>query len=219
LPILALAIWTNAAHTEEPLKIRVLGIGNSFTRNATRYLTDICKSDPKVNAEIAMAYIGGSPLDYHARLGQLAETNPDDPKARKYKYVLDTKWTQEYYTLIEILKSQSWDYVPPKNFDPSKMVYPAKLPDESTSLHSGFHWSTNKKTGTKKVTMDGFHASHNGEYLGGLVWYEFFFGGDARQVTYIPSKIPAAQAKSLQQAAHATMKLKNWRSPAPLEAP
>jgi hypothetical protein len=99
-----------------------------------------------------------------------------------------------------------WDYQAPENFDPKTLVYPAKLPDQSKSLHSGYSWATDKKDKTKKyVRMDGFHAGRPGEYLGGLVWYEFFFHKDARAITYMPKGMTEEQAESLREVAHQTM--------------
>jgi len=45
-------------------RIRILGIGNSFTKNATHYLPAIISSNPDIEADVAVAGIGGSSLAY-----------------------------------------------------------------------------------------------------------------------------------------------------------
>lgn len=99
-----------------------------------------------------------------------------------------------------------WDYQP-TTIDVKALVYPEDkdgLPDQSKSLHNIFSWRK-AKDGSRYVGNDGFHANSNGEYLGGLVWYEFFFDADAREVTYKPNNLSEEQAVSLRGVAHATM--------------
>jgi len=285
-------------------KIRILGVGNSFTRNSTNYLPAILRSDKAVDADVALAYIGGCSLDKHVNLAKIHEADPDDPKGKIYTYLMNAKRARKNVSLKEMLLDGPWDYVtiqqvshkshksetfypyakdlydyvrkyapkatiaihetwshridcartknwkllpeamyeklhanyakvaaelgvrvipvgtafenakkrplwqyvPPKDFDPKALVYPAKLPDESKSLHSGYSWRTDKKDKTRKyVNMDGAHAGRAGEYLGALVWYEFFFGKDARAVTYVPKGLSEEQARSLREVAHQTM--------------
>jgi len=78
------------------------------------------------------------------------------------------------------------------------------LPDESKSLHTIFRWQK-KKNGEWFVRNDGFHASMNGQYLGALVWYAFFFDQDPREVTYRPRQISEEQAASLREIAYRTV--------------
>jgi hypothetical protein len=289
---------------EPAKKIRILGVGNSFTINSTKYLTDIINSDPSVQADVAVAYIGGCSLDRHLSVARTNEANPDDPKGKIYRYEVNRKTVNKQASLKEMLQDGEWDYITmqqvssksykqdsfyphardlydyikkyapnakivihetwphridcprtkqwnltpdamyeklhanyakvaaelgvpvipvgtafqnakkrplwqyeaPVDFDPKALVYPAPLPDQSKSLHSGYSWGTDPKDKTKKIVrMDGFHAGRSGEYLGGLVWYEFFFGKDARQITYTPKGMTEEQAVSLREVAHETM--------------
>lgn len=68
---------------EKGKELRLLVIGNSFSRNATLYL-------PQLAAEgghkfvIRKAEISGSPLKKHWDAVEAAEANPDDPKGKPY---------------------------------------------------------------------------------------------------------------------------------------
>lgn len=89
--------------------IRILGIGNSFTENATQYLPAIIGADPDLEADVAVAGIGGSPLDLHVRLAEAHETDPRS--GRRYKYLYNTELRGEGLPLKSILSSEKWDYI------------------------------------------------------------------------------------------------------------
>lgn len=98
--------------------------------------------------------------------------------------------------------------------DVNSLNYPEdkdRLPELKNSLNHVFSWRKNKE-GEWFVGNDGFHANHNGEYLGGLVWYGFFFEKDPRKVSFQPSTLTDEQAASLRDIAHQTL---NAASPAP----
>ncbi len=50
--------------------------------------------------------------------------------------------------------------------------------------------------------MDGHHASPAGEYLGGLVFYEFLYGTSAVGNRFRPEGMDAEHARFLQEMAH-----------------
>jgi hypothetical protein len=50
--------------------------------------------------------------------------------------------------------------------------------------------------------MDGHHANSAGEYLGGLVFYEFLYGTSAVGNRFRPEGIDAEYARFLQETAH-----------------
>lgn len=286
-------------------KLRILGIGNSFTANSTRFLPEICDADPEVSVEVGMAYIPGSPLDLHAWLAYLAEKGDD--RAKRYQFKVNGKTIKKHYTLQEIITAEpAWDYVtiqqvssksyqadtfsphaqklkalihkllpeaqvvihetwahsvdsprvhkwdlspeamyakvhaaytsiakelevpmipvgtafetakddPQWDYQPTG-VYTAnwtdlsKIPDQSKSLHNCFYWAKDGN-GKPYIKADGYHANKNGEYLGALVWYAFFFGKDPADVTYQPEELSDAQAASLRAAASTTMQLRDW---------
>ena len=288
---------------EEDGKIRILGIGNSFTQNATKFLPQIIASNPSIEADVGVANIGGCPLDKHVNL---AKANEEDPtKGKQYTYWLNGKVDSKKVSLKEILEDGTWDYITiqqvstksykietyypyaeeligiirkhapdativihetwshskdsyrytswgldpdemysklhaaygqiaeefslpvipvgtafqmakeveqwdyqPTEIEVTELVYPAdkeNLPDESKSLHRIFYWKKNKKTGEYNVGNDGFHANRNGEYLGGLVWYGFFFDADPTEVSYAPNGMTEEQAESLQVIAAQTL--------------
>jgi hypothetical protein len=282
--------------------IRILGVGNSFTRNSMRYLPEIIASNPELNADVAYAYIGGCPLDKHVRLAEAHEA--DTLKGNEYSYNKNGKTVKKKVSLQEMLEDGEWDYITiqqvssksfkidtyypyterlinyikkyapdaeivihetwshsidsnrvkdwdlmpdamyeklhaayqqigeefeleiipvgtafqnakklpmwdyqPTEIDVKALVYPEdkfNLPDQSKSLHNIFYWRKNKE-GQMYVANDGFHAGRNGEYLGALVWYEFFFNQDAREVTFVPKGMSQEQAVSLREVAYETM--------------
>jgi hypothetical protein len=91
-----------------------------------------------------------------------------------------------------------WGYKPDAKFDP-KTAKPPMLPDQTHSLHVGYRWD---KADDKTVKMDGHHANAAGEYLGGLVFYEFLFGTSPVDNTFRPAGVDAEYARFLQETAH-----------------
>lgn len=98
--------------------------------------------------------------------------------------------------------SGPWGYRPVA-FDSRDMHYP-NLPDQTHSLHVGWYWTKNE-SGANVMEMDGHHANANGCYLAGCVWYEFLFGQNVENNSYIPAEITPADAKLLRHIAHKTM--------------
>lgn len=104
--------------------------------------------------------------------------------------------------------TEMWD-LEPDGFDPKNhdLTYPEdkhNLPDMSKSLNHDYSWRKDKE-GQWIVNSDGYHANANGEYLGSLVWYEFFTGKDAREITFKPNGMSEGQAQSLREVAHETV--------------
>lgn len=103
--------------------------------------------------------------------------------------------------------TEMWD-LPENDFDPKNhdLTYPEdkhNLPDMSKSLNYDYSW---KKQGDEwVVNNDGYHANVSGEYLGGLVWYEFFTGNDAREISFKPNGLSDEQAESLRNIANQTV--------------
>ncbi len=99
-------------------------------------------------------------------------------------------------------ESPDWRFVADKDFNFKEPVYP-QLPKELHSLHAGFNW---RVEGEKKTLgSDTHHANMAGEYLGGCVWLEFFFGGDVTKVKYKPAKLSENDAAFLRETAHNVM--------------
>jgi hypothetical protein len=82
--------------------IRLLTIGNSFSGNATKYLSQITASVEGCRIQIGHADIGGCPLDKH---WALAEKSEADPASKPYTYGGKT------YSLKEMLQLEKWDVV------------------------------------------------------------------------------------------------------------
>lgn len=302
-PLFALAFILVSALSAETETIKILGVGNSFTRNATKYLDDVFASSPDANADIGVANIGGCSLDRHVKHAKEHEADPETGK--HYSYTLNSVQVKGGASLKEILLAEDWDYITiqqvstksykeetfypyakelidyirqyrpdaeivihetwshsvnsyrakewglnpnemydklhanyakigeeyglriipvgtsfqnaratemwdlqPDGFDPNNhdLTYPEdkhNLPDMSKSLNFDYYWK--EKDGEWIVRSDGFHANQNGEYLGALVWYEFFSGQDARKITYKPEGMSEAQAESLRDIAHETV--------------
>ncbi|MGE9289595.1 MAG: DUF4886 domain-containing protein [Puniceicoccales bacterium] len=301
--VLMVTVLASPVHGEnEEARIRILGVGNSFTQNAMKFLPQIIASEPEVNADVAYAYIGGCPLDKHVALAEAHEANPEE--GNSYRYVMNGKTVKKGVSLREMLEDGPWDYVTiqqvstksykidtyypyaeklieyihqyapdaeivihetwshnidstrytkqkidpdemyeglhsayhqvaaenglrvipvgtafqnakeypewdyqPTDIDVTTLVYPEdkdNLPDQSKSLHRVFSWRKNKE-GEWSVGNDGYHANRNGEYLGSLIWNEFFFGIDPTTVTYAPDGMTEVQKTTLQKIAKETM--------------
>jgi hypothetical protein len=100
---------TEASLLAEPLK--VFGLGNSFTRNSTRFLHDIDKSDEVDDLVYGVAYIGGSALDLHMDNYRKETDGQPETKARRYSFTIDGKIVIEKASLIQMLEYEKWDVV------------------------------------------------------------------------------------------------------------
>ncbi len=109
--------------------------------------------------------------------------------------------------------STNWNLSIDPSWDPDTAVYP-ELPNTIHSLHSGWEW----QGGTNTVYLDSHHAGPNGEYLAGLMWYQFLFDDDATNVTWKPADVSSADAALLRQIASDTAKEKElWMQDDPME--
>ena len=98
-----------------------------------------------------------------------------------------------------VSESPEWRFTPDKEFNYSAPHYP-DVPREVHSLHVGYGW---RGEGTEKTFfVDTHHANSAGEYLGGCVWFEFFFGRDARAVRFKPPQLSGEDAEFLKEIAH-----------------
>lgn len=98
--MLAFAGTGAAAEPAAPKTVRLLNIGNSFSRNATHYLGDLSQAAGHTLIH-HQASIGGSSMQIHWDKAQLAEKDPADPKG-----LYTTK-----LSLKQELQAEPWDYV------------------------------------------------------------------------------------------------------------
>lgn len=82
--------------------IKILAIGNSFSRNANTYLYDIARS-AGIEIKNVNLYIGGCPLSRHA------QNIREDWK--NYELDFDGRPTGFYVSVKEALESDEWDFV------------------------------------------------------------------------------------------------------------
>jgi hypothetical protein len=89
--------------------LRILKIGNSFSQNATEYLSQIAAAQG--NAIVwGRAEIGGCSLQKHWELAALHDSKPDDPAGLAYSgNMINGKSVKA--SLQELLQSQPWDIV------------------------------------------------------------------------------------------------------------
>lgn len=97
-------------------------------------------------------------------------------------------------------KSPDWQFTPDGKFDYGNPLFP-KLPKDKHSLHAGYRWG--QRDGVKTLGFDSHHANVAGEFLGGCVWFEFFYGKDVRRTKFKPEEISGKDAKFLKAIAHA----------------
>ncbi|HVE42632.1 MAG TPA: DUF4886 domain-containing protein [Planctomycetota bacterium] len=91
-------------------------------------------------------------------------------------------------------------FKPDEKFDKASAVPPA-LPDQTHSLHVGYHWAKSKD-GKQTLAMDGHHANAAGEYLGACVFYEVLFKESIVGNSFLPPSLKPEDAKVLQDIAH-----------------
>lgn len=104
--VLASATLLSAAERES---LKLLAIGNSFSRDTTALLPDIAKAGGK-HLLVGRATIGAASFEVHAT--RLAEAEAGNPKGRAYEGYIDPVTRQKSdATLPEILQSQDWEIV------------------------------------------------------------------------------------------------------------
>ena len=105
--ILAVALVLPATAAETALK--VLAIGNSFSRDALSDLPALAKAGGK-DLILANAYIGGCSLERHVK--HLKQAEAGDPEGKAYKAHLDPKTGERRdLSVIDLLTAQPWDIV------------------------------------------------------------------------------------------------------------
>lgn len=80
--------------------VRLLAVGNSFTRNATRYLPEVVEAAGH-RLTMHRLIIGGSPLELHAQMALTFEADRDDPEGHY----------DSGQSLQQTLLADRWDYV------------------------------------------------------------------------------------------------------------
>ncbi len=80
----------------------ILAIGNSFSRDATAYLYDICEN-MGISVHVVNLYIGGCPLERH-----WSNIERDE---RAYQYQENGVVTDRYVSISEVLHSKPWDFI------------------------------------------------------------------------------------------------------------
>ncbi len=82
--------------------MKILGIGNSFSQDATRYLYQIAKSNGD-DFTVVNLYIGGCTLEMHH--------NNLKENLSNYQLQLNGQITDKYVSIIDALKMDDWDVV------------------------------------------------------------------------------------------------------------
>ncbi|MCH8192839.1 MAG: DUF4886 domain-containing protein [Planctomycetes bacterium] len=103
-----------ASHSPDKREIKVLGIGNSFTRNAFTLLEPMGTQSEKCSIVLGRAIIGGCSMEKHMRLAKLHEAEPDNAEGKPYAlWVTDEKdvRVKTRVGLRELLASDAWDVV------------------------------------------------------------------------------------------------------------
>jgi len=89
----------------EPL--RLLVIGNSFSRNATQYLPELAKAGGH-DLIIGKAELSGARLSQHWEAVEAAEANPEDPKGKPYgRKSLRTILSQDKWDIVTIQQAST----------------------------------------------------------------------------------------------------------------
>jgi hypothetical protein len=94
------AAETNLDHNGIQRHVRLLTVGNSFTRNANQFLGDLVDAAGHRLSHESLI-VGGSSLELHAGKAQASENDRDDPEGHYSKG----------RSLQQLLQADSWDYV------------------------------------------------------------------------------------------------------------
>src|SRR5262245_3417883 len=99
LLVLSATCATSAADSQTPRTVRLLTVGNSFSRNATHYLGDLATADGNKLIHRPIV-VGGAPLQLHAEQAQRFER---DPGAKDGLYA-------NGHSLKQDLLADRWDF-------------------------------------------------------------------------------------------------------------
>ena len=88
--------------------VRLLTVGNSFSGNATRYLTQIAEAAGH-KLVLGRADLPGCSMQRHWEAVEAAEANPADAEGKPYTVQVGD--SREHRSLKEILTSEKWDFV------------------------------------------------------------------------------------------------------------
>lgn len=91
-------------------------------------------------------------------------------------------------------------YRPDEEFDFAGATYPA-LPVQTHSLHTGWYWGKSEE-GSRKLKLDGHHASNAGKYLLSCVWFETLFEESVVNNGFAPKTLDPEYAAFLRRTAH-----------------
>ncbi|MGQ8337461.1 DUF4886 domain-containing protein [Sunxiuqinia sp. A32] len=229
--------------------VRLLAIGNSFSDNACRYLSQITQSVDSCDILIGRAMIGGCSLEKHAKLIDACEQDsslkPYEGKTLK-EILQQEEWdvvtiqqvsylsfkkesfqpyadqiyafVEEYAPQARIYIHETWAYGPDcarfEKFGITMKQMYRKLKKNYRSLARHFNTPIlpsgdafyNSYKGDNKIDLwdskDRFHASSNGCYLAGCVWFHCIFEQPSNSISFKPDDMPAKTAKYLQTVAH-----------------
>ncbi len=104
--------------TTKAKTIRLLTVGNSFSRNATRYLPDMAKSMPGCKLILSRADVGGGRLDQHYKMAVRSEGDEQfkpygfrDPVTHRYSKVnLKTALVACKWNIVTIQQYSAYSY-------------------------------------------------------------------------------------------------------------
>ncbi len=88
--------------------IKILTIGNSFARNALKYLRQIAKSTDGVRFVVGRANLGGCSLEKHSNLADFTQKHPD---YKGYRLCENNEGQTVYANLQDALTYENWDFV------------------------------------------------------------------------------------------------------------
>jgi hypothetical protein len=91
------------------------------------------------------------------------------------------------------------------------------VPQQFGSLHAGWAWRKDLRTGELRFNLDFKHGNVAGKFLGSAVFFEMLYGEDVTQVPFHPEALSPEQGASLKSIAHKTVEgaLKNIASAKP----
>lgn len=182
----------------EKKSIKVLGIGNSHTRDAVRYLYEIL-AHAGYNAVVGHYYWGGSHLyqQYNALMGYAGQSFPSsDAFYRKYSAVgdganhshdytsktltdaiADERWDVVIFQNQTVACAEYWEYFPPT--DPTDPHYPSYYPASDYNIDV-FAAEVKKRIGNPDLLI-GLMAPHTRAYD--------YAGDEIDGVTYTPAQL------------------------------
>ncbi|MGY8648678.1 MAG: DUF4886 domain-containing protein [Verrucomicrobiales bacterium] len=233
LALTPLIAQTTAKTPTPPQPKKILFIGNSYTGGIRKTVTELIKSSPHADTQLTFINPGGKTLAFHltnqATTEKIKTGNFDIVVLQDQSQtpaLFPDRFQKAALGLDKIIDAsgaqtvfyQTWGRRDgTKNFPTYEAMQRALSQSYATTAKAcqatlapvGDTWSSlrkkNPKLGQELYAKDGSHPSGKGAYLAACVFYQTFFKGDPKTLTFT-ANLPAPEAQLIRELSSTTIK-------------